>query len=60
MKTVTVNANALRSVLIALIGPGHLIRELQATRSIDALTGTENPINQLVREFNEQVEKEAP
>lgn len=60
MKTVTVNANALRSVLAALIGPGHLIRELQATRSIDALTGTENPINQLVREFNEQVDKEAP
>jgi len=58
MKTVTVDAVALRTVLVALVGPGHLIHELQATRTLDvaALTGVENPINCLVREFNEQAE----
>jgi uncharacterized membrane protein len=59
MKTVTVHAESLGRVLQALVGPGHLIRELQATCGIDALTGHENPINRLVREFNEQVAAEA-
>lgn len=58
MDTVTVNAAALRAVLAALKGPGHAIRELQATRNIDELTGHENPINTLIREFNEQANKE--
>lgn len=54
METVTVNAQALRQVLAALIGPPHLIRELQATRSFDALPGfTANPINTLLAEFNQ-------
>ncbi len=52
METVTVNADALRQVLKALIGPGHLIRELQVTRG-----GLfENPIDKLVAEFNAQVQ----
>lgn len=53
MDKVTVNANALRQVLQALIGPGHLIRELQITRN---LPGSENPIDTLVREYNSAVE----
>jgi hypothetical protein len=32
METITVNALALRQLLVALSGPGHYIRELQATR----------------------------
>ena len=53
MKTVTVNADALRQVLEALNGPGHLIRELQYTRG--PLVGHDNPINILVKEFNQAV-----
>lgn len=45
----TVSANSLRHVLNALNGPGHLIRELQATR---LLPGGTNPIDQLVNEYN--------
>lgn len=48
---VFVSAEPLRQVLQALIGGGHLIRELQMTRGIP---GDENPIDQLVREYNEQ------
>ena len=55
MKTVTVNAEALRQVLQSLIGPSHLIRELQYTRGIP---GDENPIDMLIREYNEQVKQE--
>lgn len=55
METVTVNADALRQVLNALIGAPHLIRELQATRDKPpVLTG--NPIDTLVREFNQAVD----
>jgi hypothetical protein len=46
---VEVAAEPLRQVLTALTGPPHHIRELQATRK---LPGTENPINQLILEFN--------
>lgn len=53
MDTVTVNAKALREVLLALVGPAHHIRELQATRG---LPGYENPIDTLIREFNEAVD----
>lgn len=49
--TVTVTADPLRQVLQALIGPGHLIRELQATRSLHALTN-DNPIEILIEQFN--------
>lgn len=54
-ETVSVNKAALLQVLQALTGPGHLIRELQATRSIGALTGATNPINELIRNYNETI-----
>ncbi len=50
---VSVDAEALRSVLTALIGPSHLIRELIV---IDRLTDfEESAISKLIRQFNEQV-----
>lgn len=55
MKTITVNADALRQVLQALVGPGHLIRELQATRG--PIVGKDNPINLLIEEYNAAAEK---
>ena len=51
--TVPVNAEALREVLVALNGPGHLIRELQATR---APYLPPNPINTLISDFNAWVD----
>lgn len=53
METVSVNAKALKQVLQALIGPGHLIREIQMTRHIP---GHPNPINTLVQEYNAAAE----
>lgn len=50
---ITVSADALQAVLKALVGPGHLVRELQATRG--PLTGELNPINILIDEFNAAV-----
>ena len=47
MKTVTVNAAALKRVLIALNGPAHYIRELQATRNLPL-----NPIEILTDDYN--------
>jgi hypothetical protein len=54
---VSVNAEALRRVLIALTGPGHLIRELQFTRDKPPIL-TGNPIDTLIREFNEAAAKD--
>ncbi|MFM9922714.1 hypothetical protein VLK31_06970 [Variovorax sp. H27-G14] len=48
---ITVDRAALHLVLQALVGPGHLIRELQATRSLHAF-GHPNPIETLVAEFH--------
>lgn len=50
---VFVNAPALREVLQAIVGPAHLIRELQATRN---LPGEMNAINQLVTEYNNAID----
>ncbi len=50
---ITVTAKALHQVLGALVGPGHYIRELQATRN---LPGVENPINTLIGEYNAAIE----
>ena len=52
--TVTVSTDALRQLLNAAVGPGHYMRELQATREPAALFA-DNPINILVRQFNDQV-----
>lgn len=49
-KTITVNADALYEVLQALVGPGHHIRELQATRSLHKL-GHPNPIDTLIEDY---------
>ncbi len=51
MDKVTVSASSLRKVLVALSGPDHYIRELQATRGFP-----ENPIDKLITEFNAAVE----
>lgn len=53
MKTVEVDAYALRRVLTALKGNACEIRELQA---ISGLRGDECPINMLVKQYNEAVE----
>lgn len=50
--TVSVSADVLRSLLQAVNGPAHYIRELQATRGIDE----SNPINVLISEYNAAVE----
>ncbi|MGS1115969.1 hypothetical protein [Castellaniella sp. UC4442_H9] len=55
METVTVNAAALITVLRALNGPSHFIRELQLTRG---LPGDDNPIDLLIAEVNAQVAAE--
>ena len=49
---ITVSAKALYEILQALVGPGHYIREIQATRN---LPGFENPIDTLIAEYNAQV-----
>jgi hypothetical protein len=55
MKTITVNAEALGQLLQAIVGPPHLMRELQVTRG--PLVGKDNPINILVAEYNAAAEK---
>lgn len=52
MKTVTVDADALRQVLQALNGPGHHIRELQAIRGLG-----DSPIDKLVEDYNKAAEE---
>lgn len=54
--TVTVDATALRSLLVALTGPAHLIRELQATVGLPAL-GHPNPIKTVLDQFNTRAAK---
>jgi hypothetical protein len=51
---VSVDAKALRTVLQALVGQPHHIREIQMTRSIAALTG-DDPIQTLIDDFNASV-----
>jgi hypothetical protein len=58
VKTVTVDASALREVLLALVGPPHLVRELQATRDKPPLFEG-NPIDTLLSDFNRAVESAA-
>lgn len=48
---IEVDAEALRTVLQALIGPDHHIRELQATRKLHELVP--NPIQTLLDEYNQ-------
>ena len=50
MKTVTVDADALRELLDALVGPHYLMSELRVTQG----TG-DNPIDRLIEQYNEAV-----
>ncbi len=52
---VTVTASALRSLICAVIGEPHYIRELQATRN--PVLFPDNPINVLIDEYNEFANK---
>lgn len=47
----SVDAKALRTVLQALVGPPHHMREIQMTRGVAALTG-DDPIQTLIDDFN--------
>lgn len=53
---VSVSADALYRILQALTGPGHYIRELQATRSLHTL-GHPNPIDILIEDYNAEVKR---
>ncbi len=53
MKTLTVDAKALRDVLIALNESEHYIKELVV---IDELPGDEGSISKLTRQYNEAIE----
>jgi len=58
MTTVTVNAEALRQVLSALVGPAHYVIELQVMADMpDIMKETPDPISLLVKEFNEQMKE---
>lgn len=54
MKTVTVDADALRQVLQALIGPSYLISELMVIRGLG-----DSPIDILVDQYNAAVKSHA-
>jgi hypothetical protein len=47
---ISVNKDSLRQLLQALAGPGHLIREMQATMGL-SIGG--NPLQDLIKEFND-------
>lgn len=51
MTKILVDHDALGQVLYALCGPGHLIRELQATMSVAPLMDTPHPISVLLEDF---------
>lgn len=57
-KEITVDANALKQVLQALNGPPHYIRELQATRDNGTGLFKDNPIDVLIKQYNEWVERQ--
>lgn len=48
---VSVDMKALHTVLRAVTGPGHHIRELQATRSISQLVGEDHPFDVLTGQY---------
>ena len=54
-KKISVSAKALRELLVAVSGPAHYIREIQATRDMPLGMSDDNPINILTEQFNEQV-----
>ncbi len=54
---IEVDADALRQVLVALNGPGHLIRELMVLRDAPAIVCDDDPITKLTEEFNAWVKR---
>ena len=62
MDKVTVSAEPLAAILKALIGPDHFIRELQSNRRLHktGILEGKDPIDQLIKEFNEQINKINP
>lgn len=52
---IEVDADALKKVLQALVGPPHHIRELQALRGLPI--GDPSPIDVLVNQYNEWANK---
>lgn len=54
MKTVTVDAEALRELLEALVGPQYLMSELRVTQGMG-----DNPIDTLIEQYNAAVESHA-
>lgn len=52
-KTVNVDAEALRRILQALLNGGVEIRELMAIRNLPGEMGKNNPINVLVKNYND-------
>ena len=54
-KFISVDAGALEALLHAVVGPGHLIRELQVTRNLPG-----SPISTLVEQFNAYAEAQQP
>lgn len=57
---IPVRSGMLAQLLHALNGPGHWIRELQATRDVCELTKQENPINELTKDYEAGMAAEAP
>ncbi len=59
MKTVTVDADALKRVLLAFNGPGYMLRELQVTRGGSAAGLLDNnPIDTLEKQYLEAYQKQ--
>lgn len=57
-ETVTVEAKALKTVLDALVGPPHLIRELQALYGSKLeMLSSQSPIKALIDQYHDQVNK---
>lgn len=58
---VSVDEKSLREVLCALMGPSHLIRELQVIANLKKIEGTHDPsgspLNILVKDFNASVDE---
>lgn len=59
-QTVSVDAEALRRILQALLNGGVEIRELMAIRNLPGEMGKNNPINILVNNYNDWVESTYP
>lgn len=53
-RIIKVSESALQQLLSALCGPPHLVHELIATMDLPLGMSDDNPINILIKQFNEQ------